>query len=114
MAAGVHGGHAVINVGMVPVGLIVSVGQESEPDAVAGQDGSGVRILVGRGRADHRDLVARKPFEGVADAVAAAVAGVIVRGGDNIDAGDFKRVDHFGLGLEHHAGFDGTAAVGER
>ena len=99
---------------MVAVGLIERVAEESKAQPIAGNDGARMRGLGRLARAGRGNAMTGEPLEREFDTVAVAVAGVVVRGGYDVDAGQLEREDHLGLGFEDHPLLDGTAAVGER
>ena len=105
----IHHGDAKVHVVVIAVRLIVGVGEEAEADAVANQHRALVRQLRRFRRADGGDAVAGQPVQRELHSVAAAIAGVIVGGGNDVDPGGFQRFDHFRLGLEDHSGFDQAA-----
>ena len=54
-----------------------------------------------------------QPVEGKFHAVASAIAGMVVGGGDDGDARGLERGDHLRLGFEDHALFHEAAAIGK-
>jgi hypothetical protein len=99
---------------MITVGLIVSVRQKAESNAVPRDHGSPVRRLSACGGPHCPDSMLFQPVHRVLDAVPAAVPRMVVSRGHDTNAGLQQALNHLRLGLEQHALFDHPAAVGER
>src|SRR5262249_41623120 len=95
-------GDTIVPVSVVAVGLVVSIGQKAKPDAVSLDHCALVGGLGGDASPYGGDAAIRQPIQSELEAVAAAVPGVIVCGGDDIDASREKGLDHLRLSFEHH------------
>jgi len=106
--------YSIVLIGVVAVGLIVGIGEKAIAARIAFDHHALVRLLGRMAGTGGGDAVFGEPIQREADAVAAAIARMIVGGGNYGDSGDAQGFHHLGLGSKYHALLDGTAVIGER